>query len=93
MSESQIGYYYLTQTLANAIFGLSPLLLVKFTAPKTVITAGSLVILASLFLIGPSSLFHFGHSLMLTQVGLGLLGAAFNFAVSPVISDMMKGIN
>ena len=43
--------------------------------------------------MGPSALLDLGDSLVLTQVGLGVLGAAFNYACSPVVSDLTEGIS
>lgn len=82
----------MTQTLANALFGLTPVLFVKCASPRSIIIVGSLGITISLFLVGPSSILQLGNSLVTLQIGLGLLGATFNFACSPVISDMMEGI-
>ena len=53
VQHSHIGYY-LTQTLSNAIFGLTPLFFVKYASPRSVILSGSVIIAVSLFLIGPS---------------------------------------
>ena len=88
-----IPMFYLTQTLSNAVFGLTPLFFVKLMSPRSLILCGSVVIFISLFLIGPSFLLGLGNSILLLQVGLGVLGAAFNYAFSPVVSDLMKGIN